>query len=102
MGYSPQKNIFRSHNHKAATSKNYFFSHFCNQHTQNSHYHVPNRYYHYRANYAGISYNLVGMTEDRYEKFNNKSDYTVIHDAHNAYRRFRYGITIQLKDFKAM
>ena len=42
------------------------------------------------------------MTEVRYEKLNSKSDYTVIHDADNAYQRFRYGRTIQLKDFKVM
>ena len=44
----------------------------------------------------------MGMTRARYERINNKSDYTVIHDTQNAYRRFRYEITIQPKDFKAM
>ena len=77
---SSQENISRSH--KASTSKN--------------------RYYHYKANHAGISYSSVSMTKARYEKINNKSDYTVVHDTHNAYRRFRYAITIQSKDFKAM
>ena len=100
LGYSPQKNIFISH--KASTSKNYFSNHFFKQHPQNSHHYAPNRYYHHRANHAGISYNSVGMTKVRYERLNNKSDYTVIHDAHNTYRRFKYGITIQPKDFKAM
>ena len=42
------------------------------------------------------------MKKARYERINNKSNYTVIHDTHNAYRRFRYEITIQPKDFKAM
>ena len=42
------------------------------------------------------------MTEARFERFNSKYDYTVIHDAHNAYKRFRYSITIQPKDFKTM
>ena len=69
---------------------------------QNNHHHAPNRYYHYRANHVGISYNSVDMTKAVYKRINNKSDYTVIYDTHNAYRRFRYGITIQLKDFKAM
>ena len=102
LRYSPQKNISRSPNHTISTSKNHFPSHFCKQHPQNSQHHAPNRYYHHRANHAGISYNSVGMTKVKYERLNNKSNYTVIHDAHNAYRRFRYGITIQLKDFKAM
>ena len=100
LGYSPQKNIFRSH--KASTCKNHFSNNFYKQHLQNSHHHVPNRYYHHRANHEGISYNLVGMTKARYERINNKSDYIVIHDAHNAYCRFRYGITIQPKNFKTM
>ena len=39
-----------------------------------------NRYYRYRANHAGISYNVVGMTRARYERINNRSDYTVLHD----------------------
>ena len=42
------------------------------------------------------------MTKVMYERLNNKFDYTVIHDAHNAYHRFRYEMTIQPKDFKAM
>ena len=42
------------------------------------------------------------MIEVKYERLNSKSDYSVIHDTQNAYRRFRYGITIQPKDFKAM
>ena len=102
MGYSSQKNISISHDHKAFTSKNHFPSHFRKQHHHNRYHHAQNTYYHHRANHVGISYNSVGMTEVRYERLNSKSDYTVIHDAHNAYRRFRYRITIQLKDFKAM
>ena len=102
LGYSPQKNISRSHNHTTSTSKTHFPSHFYKQHPQNSHLHALNKYYHHRANHAGISYNSVGMTKVRYEKLNSKFDYTVIHDTHNAYRRLRYEITIQLKDFKAM
>ena len=97
LGYSPQQNNFRSHT--ASTSKNNFqnnaYSHFNKRH-------APNRYYRYKANHAGISYNAVGMTRARYEKINNRSDYTILHDTQNAYRRFRYGITIQPKDFKAM
>ena len=42
------------------------------------------------------------MTRARYEKINNRSDYTILHDTQNAYRRFRYGITIKPKDFNAM
>ena len=98
LGYSPQQNISKSHN--ASISKNNFPNH--KKHPQNNHHHAPNRYYHYRTNHEGISYNSVGMTRVRYERINNKSDYTVIHDAHNAYRRFKYGITIQPKDFKAI
>ena len=71
-------------------------------HSQYNNRHIPNRYYRYRANHAEISYNIVGMTRTRYERINNISDYTVLHDTQNAYRRFRYGITIQPKDFKAM
>ena len=100
LKYLPQENIFRYY--KATTSKNNFSNHVYKKHSQNNHHHTPNRYYHYRANHIGISYNLVGMTKARYERINNKSDYTIIHDAHNTYRRFRYGITIQLKDFKVM
>ena len=100
LGYSPQKNIFRSH--KPSTNKNNFSNHTYKKHPQNNHHHAPNRYYHYRANNAGISYNAVGMTRSRYERINNRSDYTVLHDTQNAYRKFRYGITIQPKDFKAM
>ena len=93
LGYSPQQNYSRSH--VASTSKNHAHSYF-NKH------HAPNRYYRYKANHAGVSYNAVGMTRARYEKINNRSDYTLLHDTQNAYRRFRYGITIQPKDFKAM
>ena len=93
LGYSPQQNNSRSH--AASTSKNHVHSYF-NKH------HAPNRYYRYKANHVGISYNVVGMTRTRYEKINNRSDYTILHDTQNAYRRFRYGITIQPKDFKAM
>ena len=100
LGYSPQENISRSY--KTSTRKNKFFNHIYKKHLQNNHHHTPNRYYHYRANHAGISYNLVDKTKVRYERINNKSNYTTIHDAHNAYRKFRYGITIQPKDFKAM
>ena len=42
------------------------------------------------------------MTKAGYERINNKFDYTIIYDTHNAYRRFRYEITIQPKDFKTM
>ena len=100
LGYSPQQNISKSY--KASTSKNNFSNHIYKKHSQNNNYYAPNIYYHYRANHAGISYNSVGMTKARYERINNKSDYTIIHDAHNAYRKFRYEITIQPKDFKAM
>ena len=100
LGYSPQKNISRSH--KPSTSKNNFLNHAYKKYLQKNHRHGPNRYYHYRANHAGISYNSVGMTRARYERINNKSDYTVIHDTQNTYRRFRYEITIQPKDFKVM
>ena len=93
LGYSPQQNYSRSH--VASTSKNHVHSYF-------NKYHAPNRYYRYKANHAGVSYNAVGMTRARYEKINNRSDYTILHDTQNAYRRFRYGITIQLKDFNAM
>ena len=87
LGYSPQQNNFRSH--VASTSKNNHAYHHFNK------YHAPNRYYRYKANHAGISYNVVGMIRARYEKINNRSDYTILHNTHNAYRRFRYGITIQ-------
>ena len=100
LGYSPQQNICRSHN--ASTSKNNFSNHVYKKHPQNNHCHVPNRYYHYRVNHAEISYNLVGMTRTRYERINNKFDYTIIYDTQNTYRRFRYEITIQPKDFKVM
>ena len=59
-------------------------------------------YYYRRTNHVGISYNSIGMIEARYERINNRSDYAVLYDTQNAYRRFRYGITIQPKDFKAM
>ena len=94
LGYSPHQNNSRSH--AASTSKNNHAYHHFNK------YHAPNRYYRYKANHAGVSYNSVGMTRVRYEKINNRSDYTILHDTQNAYRRFRYGITIQPKDFKAM
>ena len=100
LGYSPQENISRSY--KTSTSKNTFSNRVYKKHPQNNHHHAPNRYYHYRANHTRINYNSVDMTKARYERINNKSDYTVIHDAHNAYCRFRYGITIQFKDFKTM
>ena len=98
LGYSPQQNISRSY--KASTSKINLFNH--KKHPQNNHHHAPNTYYHYKANRAGINYNSVGMTRARYERINNKSDYTIIHDTQNAYHRFRNEITIQPKDFKAM
>ena len=91
LGYSPHQNNSRSH--VASTSKN---------HAHSYKHHAPNRYYRYRANHAGVSYNAVVMTRARYEKINNRSDYTILHDTQNAYGRFRYGITIQPKDFKAM
>ena len=100
LGYSLQQNISRSHD--ASTSKNNFSNHAYKKNPHNNHRHVPNRYYRYRANHAGISYNAVGMIRARYEKINYISDYTILHDTQNAYRRFRYGITIQPKDFKAM
>ena len=100
LGYSPQENISRSH--KIFTSKNNFSNHVYKKYPQNNHHHAPNKYYHYRANHARISYNSVGMTKARYERINNKSDYSIIHDIHNTYRRFRYGITIQPKDFKTI
>ena len=81
LRYSPQKNISRSH--KASIDKNKFSNH--KKHPQNNHHHAPNRYYHYRANHAGISYNSVGMIRARYERINNKSDFTIIHDTHIAY-----------------
>ena len=93
LGYSPQQNYSRSH--VASTSKNHTHSYF-------NKYQAPNRYYRYKANHAGVSYNAVGMTRARYEKINNRSDYTILHNTQNAYHRFRYGITIQPKDFKAM
>ena len=100
LGYSPQQNTSRSH--IASTNKNNFQNHAYKKIFEYNNRHAPNRYYRYRANHAGISYNAVGMTRARYERINNKSDYIVIHDTQNAYRRFRYGITIQPKDFKAM
>ena len=93
LGYSPQQNYSKSL--VASTRKNHAQSYF-NKH------HAPNRYCRYRANHAGVSYNAVGMTRARYEKINNRSDYTTLHDTQNVYRRFKYGITIQPKDFKAM
>ena len=93
LGYSPHQNNSRSH--EASTNKNHAHSYF-------NKYHAPNRYYTYKANHAGVSYNTVGMTRARYEKINNRSDYTTLHNTQNAYRRFRYEITIQHKDFKAM
>ena len=100
LGYSPQQNTSRSH--IASTSKNKFQNHAYKKNTQYNNCHAPNRYYQYRANHAEISYNTVGMTRVRYERINNKSDYTIIHDTHNAYHKFRYEITIQPKDFKVM
>ena len=100
LRYSHQENMFRFH--KVSTSKNNFPNHAYKKHPQNNHHHAPNRYYHYRANHAGINYNSMDMIKAKYERINNKSEYIVIHDAHNAYRRFRYGITIQPKDFKTM
>ena len=94
LGYSPHRNNSRFH--AASTNKNNHAYHHSKE------YHAPNRYYRYKVNHAGISYNAVGMTRARYEKINNRSDYTILHDTQNAYRRFRYGITIQPKDFKAM
>ena len=92
LGYSPQQNYSRSH--VVSTRKNHAQSYF-NKH------HAPNRYCRYRANHAGVNNNAVGMTRARYKIINNRSDYTILHDTQNAYRRFRYGITIQPKDFKA-
>ena len=100
LGYSLQQNI--SISHIASTSKNNFQNHAYKKNTQHNICHAPNKYYRYRANHAGISYNAVGMTKVRYERINNKSDYTIIHDTQNVYCRFRYGITIQPKDFKVM
>ena len=100
LGYSPQQNNSRSH--IASTSKNNFQNHAYKKNSQFNKCHAPNRYYQYRANHAGISYNAVGMIRVRYERINNRSDYTVLHDTQNAYRMFRYGITIQPKDFKTM
>ena len=100
LGYSPQQNTSRSH--IVSTSKNNFQNHTYKKNSQFNKCHAPNRYYRYRANHAGISYNVVGMTRARYDKINNRSDYTTLHDTQNAYRRFRYRITIQPKDFKAM
>ena len=97
LGYSPQQNNSRSHT--ASTSKNNFQNHAYSQFNK---HHAPNRYYRYKANHAEISYNVVGRTKARCERINNRSDYTILHDTQNAYRRFRYGITIQPKDFKAM
>ena len=95
LGYSPQENSFRSY--KASTSKNNFPNHFYKQHPQNSHHHAPNRYYHYKANHARISYNSVGMTKARYERINNKSDYTVIHDKHNLHPFVMLNLTLFFK-----
>ena len=92
LGYLPQQNIFRSH--IASTSKNNCQNHAYKKNSQYNKRHASNRYYRYRANHAGISYNTVGMTRVRYEQINNISDYTILHDTQNAYRRFRYGITI--------
>ena len=100
LRYSPQQNTCRSH--IASTSKNNIQNHAYKKNSQFNKRHAPNRYYRYRANHAGISYNVVGMTRVRYERINNRFDYTIIHDTQNAYRRFRFGITIQPKDFKAM
>ena len=100
LGYSPQQNNSRSHT--TSTSKNNFQNHAYKKNSQFNKRHAPNRYYRYRANHVGISYNTVGMTRARYERINNRSDYTVLYDTQNASRRFRYGITIQPKDFKVM
>ena len=97
LRYSPQQNNSRSHT--ASTSKN---NHQNNAYSHFNKCHAPNRYYTYKANHAGIRYNAVGMTRVRYEKINNRFNYTIVHDTQNAYRRFRYGITIQPKDFKVM
>ena len=56
----------------------------------------------HRNNYEDISYNSTGMTVVRYEMLNLQYDFIIIHDVNNAYRRFRHGIIIQLKDFKTI
>ena len=72
LGYSPQQN--NSISHVTSTRKNNHAYHHFNK------CHAPNRYYRYKANYARISYNAVNMTRARYEKINNNSDYTILHD----------------------
>lgn len=49
-----------------------------------------------------INYKSMGMTKARYERINNRFDYTIVHDTQNVYCKFRYEITIQPKDFKVM
>ena len=78
LRYSPQQNTSRSH--ITSTSKNNFHNQAYKKNSQFNKRHAPNRYYRYRANHAGISYNAVGMTRARYERINNISDYTVLHD----------------------
>ena len=56
----------------------------------------------HRTNHADINYKSVGMTATKYEMINRKFDFTIFHDIQNAYRRFKHGITIQPKDFKAI
>ena len=106
LGYSSQKYTTRTNDHVASTSKNHISYHSRKQHHYQPRYHhqhhAPNRYYHHKTNHAGVSYKSVSMTAERYEKINNRSDYSVIHDTQNTYRRFKYKITIQPKDFKAM
>ena len=92
LAYSPQQNNSRSH--IASTSKNNFQNHTYKKNSQFNKRHAPNRYYQYKTNHAGISYNTVSMTRAKYERINNRSNYTILHDTHNAYRRFRHGITI--------
>ena len=84
--------------HHTSTSKHHTQHHFRKQH------HNSIRYHHmqHRNNYVGISYKFVRMMVARYEMLNRQSDFTIIYDVNNAYKRSRYGITIQPKDFKTM
>ena len=100
LGYSSYMNTV----HKASTSKHHVHNHFMKQHHRNKYHYAPNKHHNmlHRTNHVDFNYKSVGMTVARYERLNSQSDYTVIHGIHNGYRRFKYGVTIQSKDFKAM
>ena len=71
----------------------------------NKYHHAPHpnghHHMHYRNNHVGISYRNVRMTAAKYEMLNRQSDFTIIHNVHNAYQRFKHEITIQPKGFQA-